>query len=143
MSLKKQIEQNNEKLKQYRDFVDAIDLLEKSKDDKKAIAFLLEIQKLEFTGRIERGEKQQAILEKQYLAEFEAVSAEANLRLDKLITEISKWIGKDPIGVTSKIQPLVEAYGREKGDYTQEQRNEVYTELSGHYKFLTETFKNK
>lgn len=143
MSLKQQIAQNEEKLKQYRDFVDAIDLLEQSKDDKKAIAFLLDIQRLEFSGRIERGEKNLEILKRQRMVEFETESAEANLRMDKLIPEISKWIGKDPVGVTCKIQPIVEAYGREKGDYTQEQRNEVYLELRGHWKFLNETYQNK
>lgn len=141
MSLKQQIAQNEEKLKQYRDFVDAIDLLEQSKDDKKAIAFLLELQKLEFSGRIERGEKNLEILKKQRMVEFEMESAEANLRMDKLIPEISKWIGKDPVGVTCNIEPLVKAYESERDGISQERRNELYFGLKGHYDFLTKKLK--
>ena len=141
MNLKAQIKANEEKLKQYRDFIDTIDLLVENKDDKKAIEFLLKVQFLEFTGRIERGEKNLDALKKQRMLEFELESAEANLRMDKLIPEISKWIGKDPVGVTVKIEPLVKAYESEKDGITQERRNELYLALKSHYEFLTKKLK--
>lgn len=143
MTLQQKIDSNEEKLSQYKSFVDTIDLLMKNKDDQKSIEFLLEIQRLEFSGRIERGEKEQSNLRKQREAEFEAQSAEANLKLEGLIREISKFIGKDPVSITGKIQPIVEAYEKEKSDYTQWQRNAVYFELKGHFDFLTKTYKHK
>lgn len=143
MTLKQQIAQNEEKLKQYREFIDTIDLLIETKDDKKSLEFLLKIQFLEFTGRIERGEKQQELLKKQRMVEFEAESAEANLRIDRMAVELSKWIGKDPLGVTCKIEPLVKAYEAERDGISQERRNELYLEMRGHWEFLTKTYKNK
>lgn len=144
MTLKQQIESNDSRLKQYKDFLDAIDLLEQSKDDKKAIAFLLDVQKLEFSGRVERGEAEQERLKKQYMVVFEQESAEANSQIDKIIELLKKYVGKEPRGVTDKIQPLIMEYNLLKNSeagLSQEKRNEIYFELKGHYMFLTKKMK--
>lgn len=139
MTLKQLIKFNDDKLKQYKDFVDTIDVLMKNKDDKKSIELLLEIQKLEFEGRIERGESEQVRLRKERTLEFERESMEANSKIAEMIEKVSKFIGKDPIGITKNIGPLVDSYNTD--NLTQEMRNDIYFELKGHYTALTEKIK--
>jgi len=141
MTLKQLIKFNDDRLKQYKDFVDTIDVLMKNKDDKKSIELLLEIQKLEFEGRIERGESEQVRLRKERVLEFERESMETNSKITEMIEKASKFIGKDPIGVTSKIGPLIDSYNVD--NLTQEMRNDIYFELKGHYYFLTNSSKTK
>ncbi len=143
MNLKAQIAQNEEKLSKYKKEVEDINDLLRIKNDPKSVEFLLNLRKMDKESAIAIGESKQEILKKQRMAEFELESAEANLRLDKLITEISKWIGKEPMGVTSKIGPLVEAYKAEMVGISQERRNELYFELKGHLNFLTNVYQNK
>ncbi len=139
MTLKQTIAHGKEKLKTYRDFLDTIKVLMENKDDKKAIEFLLEIQRLDFEAKAEFSENKLALLEKQRMAEFELESSETNAKISKLILEVSKFIGKDPVGVTSKIGPLVDSYNTD--NLTQEMRNDIYFELKGHYIALTEKIK--
>lgn len=141
MTTKQRIETNKAKLKQLTNEVDTISILIKNKDEKKAIDFLLEKRKEEIEARISAGENENAYLEKQYEKEYELLSAEANMNLEKLVNRAQSWVGKDPVGITSKLLPLIEAF---KGGISDQQtRNDVYTELLGHMNFLTNTYKNK
>lgn len=138
---KKQLEAYQMRITEYENIIDNIALIQANKDDKKAVELLLELQKIEFEGRMDRGKTELAMLKKKYVAEFENDSAEANQEIDNLINKITPFVGKEPIGVTMHVKPLLDAYAAEKENITQERRNDIYSELKGHYMFLTQKVK--
>lgn len=141
MNTKQMIDANKVRLKELIDEVDTISVLIENKDSAKALDFLLTKRKEELYSRIDAGQNENANLQKVYEQEYEVLCAEANMKLEGLVGKLEKWVGKDPVGVTSKLQPLIDIF---KGGITDQQtRNDVYTELLGHFNFLTNTYKNK
>lgn len=142
MRTRELIKEGDARLKAYGDFLDTIDLLKQNRDDKKAVEFLLDMRRLDFEEKIRNTKSKLEQYKKEYVKEFEITSAECNSKMEYLVEASSKWIDKDPVGVTVKIKPLVDKYkdrGIWKG-FTQEQKNDVYMELKGHYNFLTKVY---
>ncbi|MEK6877979.1 MAG: hypothetical protein AABY22_00145 [Nanoarchaeota archaeon] len=140
MTLKQQIAQGTEILLAHKKLLSDISILIEKKDDKAMLAFLLDIQKMESEDRIKNVESRLNSLKKDYIIQFEKDSAECNMNMEDVIKVVDKWIGKEPLGITDQILPLI-ALVRPFMD--QERKNDIYSELKGHLNFLKNTYRNK
>lgn len=143
MTLKEQLIQGNAILQSCKDMLTKITELEQNKNDKATLEFLLDIQKLEFEDRVKNTEARLEQIKKQFLIEFELQSAEANSKIEVVIFDAQKYIGKEPKNITDKIQPLIDMWDASKPYMEQEKKNDLYFELKAHLKFLKETYQKK
>ena len=142
----KQLLLNGEKLQaQYKRITDSIDVVVGERGNllqfevfmKDAMLILLAIEQVTYAERLAQIEPKLAQLKKQYAVEFEKESAEVNMNSEGLAAEAKKFIGKEPLVISDKIEGCIVRMM----DSTQEQedKNEAYYELKGHSNF----FKNK
>lgn len=99
--------------------------------------------RLDLEGKADESEKKLERLRKQYEVEFEKNSYVVNSQIDWLVSNVSDWIGGEPVSVTDRVSDVVAAYEKEKAGMSQEQRNEIYFELKRHYDFLTKVYNPK
>ena len=81
--------------------------------------------------------------QKTVIPEFEKLSAECNMQMDKIIEKAKRYIGKEPLFITNSINELVNKYNVEKDRMEQEEKNGIYVRLVQHINFLTNQYKNK
>lgn len=143
MTTKQSIEYGENLLREQRSILEKIILLQESKDDKRTLEFLLEYLRLDLEGKADESEKKLERLRKQYEVEFEKNSYVVNSQIDWLVSNVSDWIGGEPVSVTDRVSDVVAAYEKEKAGMSQEQRNEIYFELKRHYDFLTKVYNPK
>ena len=96
---------------------------------------LAKIAKSEFSERIDSIQKKLSALNKQYMIEFEKDSAVANKNINSIILKARQYIGKEPLGVSSKIAEAVKKIEADNF-MDQESKNDIYFELSAHIDFL-------
>ena len=99
---------------------------------------LAKIAKSEFSERIDSIQKKLSALNKQYMIEFEKDSAVANKNINSIILKARQYIGKEPLGVSSKIDEAVKKIEADQF-MDQEVKNDLYFDLAAHIDF----FKNK
>ncbi len=134
MTTKDKISFGEKMLKEYSDMLDTIKLLEWNKNDFNSIMFLLNVQRLEYESRVDGVKSKLEKLKKEYVVEFEKDSSETNVKIQDVVAESKKYIGKEPLGVTDEIKPLTDKFTDNKGwmDMSQEDRNGVYFKLKSH-----------
>lgn len=101
-----------------------------------AIVRLCEIQRDALSDKIASGEAHLEKIKKEYILQFEKMSAECNMHMDKAIEEAKKHVGEDPIEITSKISDAILSWEAIKDDPDQEIKNNIFYELSNHLDFL-------
>lgn len=146
MKLKQQIKEGEKLLDIYIRRINQIDdglVDDKDAPNFRAIGFLLNCEKERLLERAKEIEKRLVGLRRQWEQEMDVQAAEANMHMDKIIMDATSFIGHEPVGVTSLLQPLiVEFIDMHDGKRVdQERKNEIYMALKGHVNFLTKKLK--
>ena len=81
--------------------------------------------------------------QKKAIPEFEKLSAECNMQMDKIIEKARRYVGKEPLFITNSINELVNKYQVEKDTMEQEEKNGIYIRLIQHIDFITNKYRNK
>ena len=105
------------------------------------LVLLRVLAKVALTELFERTDSIQiklSALNKQYMIEFEKDSAVANKNINSIILKARQYIGKEPLGVSSKIDEAVKKIEADQF-MDQEVKNDLYFDLAAHIDF----FKNK
>lgn len=105
-----------------------------------ALRLLLEIQNDDISERAINTEKKLVTLRKQYEQEMEVASSECNFHMARIIADAIPYIGKEPIGITSDIEALVNEYNANREDMYQEAKNHIYFRIKLHVQFMKKTF---
>lgn len=112
--------------------------------DKKFASEIASAQDSEFKGallhlfneRIQNIEARLTKLRAQWAVEFEKESAEANTRMPALLASAKKYIGMNPVAISTKIEAIIRYYEDGGQTYDQETRNDHYYELIQHVRFM-------
>lgn len=103
-------------------------------------AVLLEIEKINFSERVAKIKERLEILQKKHLNEFEIDSKNTNLNIDALVERAKRYIGKEPLGISEKIQEAVAKW--EAVEFMEQgEKNELFVELEGHVNFFKKKLK--
>lgn len=92
-----------------------------------AVKFLLELENDRIEQQINENEKRLKNLKLKTILQFEQDSAICNMNIDGLINDCEKFIGKEPLAITEKLEPLINDY---HDDLEQYQKNDIFAKLN-------------
>ena len=104
-----------------------------------AESILLQIEKVKLKEAVTLIEQRLVKLNKEFLVSFEKESQEANEKMPTAIMLGQKYVGNEPMAISSEIERLIAEV--KAGEMDQERKNDVYFELFRHINFFKNNIK--
>ncbi len=143
-TLKQHIQLGEKLLKSYRTIIDEISLVNSKKEllirnrtyCDCGIGILLDIEKRKLEEKILTIEGKLSESRKRYMEEFELDSAECNQHFDSVLSKAKAYFGREPKGISDKLEELIKRWEFAKNDIEQEEKNDIYFEIKGIIEFF-------